>query len=68
MTCRGLAGSSAPPILSLIEWLEANNEKHLAERLKPNWAFLAQRPIAIFALHTMDFVGRTYARLLRKWS
>lgn len=59
------SGSGPPPILTLIEWFESNNELRLAASLKPNWALLAQRPIASFALRRMDLVGRMYVQLLQ---
>lgn len=56
--------SGAPPISEFIAWLEGNGEANLAERLAPNWAFLAHRPVASFALRKQDAVGRAFARAL----
>jgi hypothetical protein len=53
-------GSGEPHVAQLVEHLRGNGEADLAEQLARNWAFLAERPIAAFAVRMLDGAAREH--------
>lgn len=53
-------GSGEPHVVQLVEHLRGNGDADLADKLERNWAFLAERPIAAFAVRMLDGAARTH--------